>query len=112
MDWKDALQGFLDNNPSLPPGEEPATTAAESAPAKLPRIDVILDKKGRKGKPATIASGFDPDDDAALQTLASQLKQRLACGGSARGGEILIQGDRRNDVADELRRRGYKVRLI
>ena len=112
MDWKDTLQGFLDNNPDLPQGcaDTPGTTQEHSG--ALPRIDVILDKKGRKGKPATIASGFAPDDNDTLQTLASQLKQRLACGGSARGGEILIQGDRRNDVADELRRRGYKVRVL
>ena len=115
MDWTDALQGFLDTNPDLPQGhdraEEDKDKEVPGKSAPLPRIDIILDKKGRKGKPATIASGFDPDDEAALQALASQLKQRLACGGSARGGEILIQGDRRNDVAEELRRRGYKTRI-
>lgn len=109
MDWKDALKGFLDDNPDLPEGT--AAPEAPEAPAKLPRIEVILDRKGRKGKPATIASGFDPADDAALQELASRLKQKLACGGSARGGEILIQGDRREDLGRMLREAGYKVTI-
>lgn len=110
MDWKDALQGFLADNPDLPEGSEPAPDRSEKA-APMPRIDIILDKKGRKGKPATIACGFDPEDDDALQQLASELKRRLACGGSARAGEILIQGDRRADLAAELQKRGFKTRL-
>lgn len=111
MDWKDTLQGFLDNNPDLPAGAEPAGAPAE-APRPLPQIDIILDRKGRKGKPATIASGFDEGMDPALDTLASQIKRQLGCGGSVRGCEMLIQGDRRDDLAAELRRRGFKVRII
>lgn len=110
-DWRDTLKGFLDSNPDLPAGSTAAPEAPE-APAALPRIDIILDRKGRKGKAATIAAEFDTDDDDALQALASALKQKLGCGGSARGGEILIQGDRREDVARELRARGYKTRIL
>lgn len=109
MDWKDALKNFAEANPDLPPGSD---AVPEPEPVKkLPRIDIVLDRKGRKGKPATIAAGFDADDNTALQALASQLKQKLACGGSARGGEILIQGDRRQDLADALRAMGYTVRI-
>ena len=41
--------------------------------------------------------------------VAAQLKRTLGVGGSARGGEILIQGDFRERVADELRKMGFKV---
>lgn len=111
MDWKDALKQFRDDNPGLPEGTETETSAA-GTPTTLPRLDVMLDRKGRKGKTATIIAGFDPDDDATLREVASRLKTALATGGSARGGEILIQGDRRQETARLLTEMGYKSRLI
>lgn len=109
MDWKsqlDALRG------SLPQGEEPA--AAQPEPVAAPRqgrLDVLLDKKGRKGKAATIVAGFTlPDDE--VEGVARQLKTRLGCGGSARGGAILIQGDKRREVAEALSALGFSSRII
>ena len=67
--------------------------------------------KGRGGKQATIVTGFVCDDEA-LKTVASQLKRSLGVGGSARGGEILIQGDRRQQVLDLLQGMGFKARVI
>ena len=71
----------------------------------------MLDKKGRKGKAATIVCGFTcPDSE--VDTMAARLKQRLGVGGSSRGGEILIQGDKRREVLDALTAMGYKARII
>ncbi len=91
MDWKDILSqkvadGELDREDFTPAADEPQKTE--------PLIEVILDNKGRKGKSATIAFGFDCDDNT-LKEIASQIKSKLSTGGSARGGEILIQGDHR-----------------
>ncbi len=107
--WQDSLQQFLNSNPDLPQGEEPA----EEAPAKktMPRLDIILDRKGRAGKSATIIAGFNPDNDDATD-IAKELKKRLATGGSVRGGEILIQGDKRQEVKKALDAMGYKSRII
>ncbi len=109
-DMQSALQAFLANNPDLPEGEE-----IQDAPVEMPRrnfrMDVILEKKGRAGKQATIVTGFQGSDDELLE-LASAIKRRLATGGSARGGEILIQGDRRRDVVALLTELGYKARII
>ena len=108
-DWQASLQQFLDNNPDLPQGEE--AVAQESKPSPKPRLDIVLDPKGRAGKSATIISGFTdttPDDE--IDRVARQLKQLLATGGSTRGGEILIQGDRRQDVERHLQAMGYKTR--
>lgn len=76
------------------------------------RIDIYFEKKGRGGKKATIATGFGDLSDQELSELASKMKSRLGAGGSARGGEILIQGDRRNDVLQFLTNQGYKARII
>lgn len=109
-DWKSKLSGLLADNPDLPAGDDAATEAApEPKPARKPRLDIILDRK-RAGKTATIIAGFD--DDADIREIAQRLKQRLGAGGSARGGEILIQGDRRKDVAAILSDMGYTSRII
>ncbi len=109
-DWKSKLSGLLADNPDLPAGDDtPQQPAGTEKPRKLPRLDIILDRK-RAGKTATIIAGFD--DDADIKEIAARLKQRLGAGGSARGGEILIQGDRRIDAARILADMGYKTRLI
>lgn len=78
-------------------------------PAQPSPLLITYERKGRGGKQATIISGFECDDER-LRDIASTLKQRLATGGSARGGEILVQGDRRADVAALLRSMGFKVK--
>lgn len=82
----------------------PSAPSAQSSP-----LLITYERKGRGGKQATIISGFECDDER-LRDIASTLKQRLATGGSARGGEILVQGDRRADAAALLRSMGFKVK--
>ena len=115
MDWKDAL-GKAFNLPAneeteKAPDAQPArqTGAVEQQGGRL--LDIVFERKGRGGKQATIVTGFVCDDEA-LKTVASQLKRSLGVGGSARGGEILIQGDRRQQVLDLLQGMGFKARVI
>lgn len=112
MDWQEQLAAFRMNNPDLPEGSDDRSEVADDvAPVKQPRLDVGIEKKGRAGKTATLITGWILDDDA-LREIASTLKQRLGCGGSARGGDILIQGDRRDRVVELLAELGYKARKI
>lgn len=107
---EDALKQFMAANPDLPRGEEPVP--AEQQPAgKRPaeKLQVVIERKGRGGKTATIVAGFTSTGDDEIADLARELKTRLGTGGSARGGEILIQGERRREVVDLLRAKGYKV---
>lgn len=110
-DWQAGLQAFLDSNPDLPQGEEPNVDKEEKTTTKQPRLDIILEKKGRGGKVATIVTGFTIDDDE-VSALASKMKASLGTGGSSRGGEILIQGDKRDAVLKFLMKQGYKARII
>lgn len=74
-------------------------------------IDIMLDKRNRKGKKVTLLTGFECGDDA-LKELARELKQQCGVGGSARGGEILIQGDFRQKLLECLKNKGFKARVI
>lgn len=86
-----------------------APSAHSAHPAQSSPLLITYERKGRGGKQATIISGFECDEER-LRDIASTLKQRLATGGSARGGEILVQGDRRADAAALLRSMGFKVK--
>ncbi len=110
-DWQSSLQAFLDANPDIPAGEDVIEESTTQKTSKHPRLDIILDRKGRAGKSATIISGFTIEDEE-IAELAKRIKSRLGTGGSSRGGEILIQGDRRKDVLNFLISEGYKARII
>ena len=105
MDWKDMLSHLRDE---LPQAEESAEETADEIRAEE-TIRIVVEKKGRKGKTATIAEGFTCDDDE-LGEVASKAKRHLGVGGSARGGEILMQGECRDRLAAFLRTLGYAVK--
>lgn len=109
-DWLSALQQFKDDNPDLPEGTEHLEADTKPSPSKKEKLNIVYERKGRAGKSVTIICGFaDTTPDTEIELLAKELKQRLGTGGSARGGEILIQGDRRSDIATILRAKGYRL---
>jgi translation initiation factor 1 len=84
--------------------------AAKARPAGDGVVRIRREVKGRGGKTVTVLSGFDLSDDR-LRALAAELKRRCGTGGSAGDGEILIQGDHRAALMDELKRRGFTAKL-
>lgn len=64
----------------------------------------------RRGKPVTVIAGL-PLSVAELRELAKVLKKKCGTGGSAKDGQIEIQGDHRELLTDELRARDYRVKL-
>ncbi len=109
QDWREALGALLPDTPAadVPQDAEPAP----GQETETARLDVVVERKGRGGKTATIVAGFTVSDEAVAE-IASQLKRRLGTGGSARGGEILIQGDRADAVVKALTDMGMKARRI
>lgn len=65
---------------------------------------------GRKGKGVCIITGLDLDDKS-LMSLASELKRRSGCGGSAKNGVIEIQGDNREQLKQILEQKGFNVKF-
>ncbi|MDE5629738.1 MAG: translation initiation factor [Muribaculaceae bacterium] len=106
-----ALKLQMDNGNESVEEIAPENPAPQKQEPQKERLDIVLERKGRGGKTATIICGFTMDDDE-LAELASRLKRSLGTGGSARGGEILVQGDRRNDVLRFLTAQGFKARII
>ena len=81
---------------------------ADVEPAKQ-TIRVGIDKKRRAGKTVTVASGFQLTGSS-LATVAQSLKKKCGSGGTAKEGEIEIQGDHAEKVKAELVRLGFRVK--
>jgi translation initiation factor 1 len=86
------------------------TSSAEQA-TLMPtqqKLIISLDKKQRAGKQVTLITGF-VGTDADLNSLAKDLKNTCGAGGSAKEGEIVIQGDFRQKIGTYLAAKGYKT---
>lgn len=104
-DWKARLGTVYSTNPDF----EYETDEAEQAETLLParqELRVWLDRRQRAGKVATLVRGFIGTDDD-LAELARMLKTRCGVGGSAKEGEIIVQGDHRDRVVEILLKAGY-----
>jgi len=81
--------------------------AAETLPPQQQKLRVKLETKHRGGKAVTLVAGFTGTDED-LQTLGKALKNFCGTGGSAKDGEIIVQGDQREKVLQWLHKNGYK----
>ncbi len=78
----------------------------ETPEPKLQKLRVRVEKKHRGGKTVTLIEGFVGNDDDFTE-LSKKLKTKCGAGGSAKDGEILIQGDYKDKIIAWLKEWGY-----
>ena len=78
----------------------------QTLPPAHQKLVVRLERKGRGGKVVTIVQRF-VGSNRDLNELAKRLKVACGVGGSAKDGEIIIQGDRVEQVRQLLASWGY-----
>ncbi|AZQ62812.1 translation initiation factor [Flammeovirga pectinis] len=107
-DWKDRLGVMFSTDPDFNYDSD-KEDEEDTLPTNKQDLRVMLDKKNRRGKSATLVTGFVGSDDD-LKDLAKTLKSKCGVGGSAKDGEIIIQGDFRDKVMELLKAAGYKAK--
>lgn len=108
-DWKKREGVVFSTNPDFEFQTENDSPFASLAGSKQD-LRVQLDKKSRGGKKVTLITGYI-GNPMELQILAKELKSACGVGGSAKDGEILIQGDFREKVLELLHSKGYKAKI-
>lgn len=107
-DWKSRLGVVYSTNPDFKYEVEQVEEVVTPEPSRQ-RLIVAVDRHARGGKQVTLVRGF-VGNDSDLNALARDLKVRLGVGGSAKDGQIVIQGDFRDRVVDMLVKMGYSAK--
>ncbi len=107
-DWKKRLGVVFSTNPDFVYEQQTEIEPETLEPSKQ-NLLVSIDRKGRSGKQVTLVTGFVGTSDD-LAELGRTLKMKCGVGGSAKDGEIAIQGDFRDRVVTLLKDMGYKAK--
>jgi len=110
-DWKERLNVVYSTNSDFQYEKEEQEEEATIQKEKQ-ALRILLDKRNRGGKQVTLITGFRGTSDD-LMFLGKLLKTKCGVGGSAKDGEIIIQGDFRQKLLQILQKEGYtKTRII
>ena len=109
QDWKSRLGVVYSTNPDFQYRTEQAAPEADTLPPQKQRLIVRIDRRQRAGKQVTLVEGFVGRSED-LAALAKTLKTKCGVGGTAKDGEITIQGDVRDKLVALLTAMGYNAK--
>lgn len=109
MGKKNKIGVVYSTNPDFQYQYEDEEPEVATLPPSQQKLIVGIDRRQRGGKQATLVSGFQGTEED-LSSLGKLLKTKCGVGGSAKDGEILIQGDFRDKVVELLIQMGYKAK--
>ena len=104
-DWKDRLNVVYSTNPDFNYDMDDDQEQVTLDKSKQ-NLRVSLDRKNRGGKVVTLITGFVGTENDQKE-LGKMLKSKGGVGGSAKDGEIIVQGDFKQKVIDLLIKEGY-----
>ncbi|MBQ0093755.1 MAG: translation initiation factor [Bacteroidales bacterium] len=107
-DWKHRLGVVYSTDPDFKYEQERQTEEATLEPSRQ-RLTVRIDRRQRAGKQVTLVDGFVGTQED-LSTLAKTLKTRCGVGGTAKDGQITVQGDLRDKITALLTSMGYNAK--
>jgi len=105
MDLQDQLKNLF------PDHVVEAETSSAKSEFTVQEEQLICKYEKRKGKPITIVEDFQGSDDE-FKRLAKKIKTKLGVGGSIKNSSMIIQGDYRNEIMDDLKELGFKVKRV
>ena len=107
-DWKKRLGVVYSTDPNFKYEQEAEPEVETLEPSKQNLI-VAIDRRARAGKQVTLVKGFVGSEDG-LASLGKTLKVKCGVGGTAKDGEITLQGDLRDKVVALLQSMGYRAK--
>lgn len=108
-DWKKRLGVVYSTNPDFQYQEAAPEQEPDTLPPSKQKLIVRIDRRQRAGKQVSLIEGFVGRADD-LAALAKTLKTRCGVGGTAKDGEITIQGDLRDKLVQLLQSMGYNAK--
>ncbi len=72
------------------------------------RVDIKRTTAGRGGKTVTLVTGFTGIGLPEKESLAKKMRNACGCGGTVKDGDIEIQGDQREKMAEILTAAGFR----
>jgi translation initiation factor 1 len=103
--WKERLDVVYSTNPDFQYSYD-EQAEADTLPKDKQLLRIALDKRNRGGKKVTLITGFTGTEED-LQTLGKFVKVKCGVGGTAKDGEIIVQGDFRTKILEILLKEGY-----